>query len=278
MTRILNIGVAIMCLALLSAVLVVPVAAMHQDPNIQNSVETTALAPTVAFVSSQSTSVDPMVNGQATLQVNVVVTAPQGTADITGVQAMLTSADGSQTVALSGPDNAQSTTSSWSGDGIFAIPYWWASGPMSLTVTATTTEGLTGSATIAVQYTSALGVTVDTPSLDFGSLTYNQVSADQTATIHNSANTAITSVTGAATDWASDGTGSVMPASALHLSTPDTPMSNSDTTISGALGVQTSDSSLSSASMAFHVVVPGASDSFQMQGNYNSQTTLTAFA
>ena len=276
MARILNLGVCVIVIALLSAVLVVPVAATVVGPRINNSLETTPLAPTVVFTAGTDTSQVPSADSDATVHVQVTVTTPGGNADLSGVTAVIASADGQNTATATLTQTASSDAKTTTWDGDLAVPYWWSAGDMQITVTATTVEQLTGTATQSCTYASALGVTVDTPSLDFGAVTYGTTTGDQVATVHNNANTPISSITGTAYDWVSDGTGSTIPASALHLSTPDTPM-GTDTTISGVLGVQTT-SSLSSANIGFHVVVPGATSDFVLQGNYNSVTRVTAWA
>ena len=283
MARILNLGVCVIIIALLSAV--VPVAATmgRYDPVINNSLQTAAQAPTIVFTDQTVTSIVCNPDGTSGAYVQVTVATPNGNGELQGVSAVLTDGVNTLTVTLGRTGTTDAKTTTW--DGFFDVPYWFAPGDMQITATATTFEPLTGTATTTCTFGSALGITVDTPNLAFtsttgGPLTYGQTSSDQVATVHNSANSAISSVTGQATDWASDSSvGSTMPASALHLSTPDTPMSNSaDTTLSGALGVQTSAGTLSTANTAFHVLVPASSPDFTMDGNYSSVTSLTAWA
>ena len=125
---------------------------------------------------------------------------------------------------------------------------------------------------VTINYGSALGLTVDTPSLAFGTFAYATSTADQSLTIHNSANTPL-DVTGTATQWTSDAGGSNMPANALHATVngADTPLS--DTTATALTTGMTA-----SATIPMHVAVPALTDSFTMSGNYASTTTLTASA
>ena len=147
---------------------------------------------------------------------------------------------------------------------------------MNAVVTATTNEQLTGSDTCAITYTQAFGMQIQNQSLNFGALNYSDNSlttqgGPQVATLVNIANTPITSVTGVATDFSSDATGSPIAASALHAGVAS--MDNTvPTTVSGAIangGV---------SDVAWHVVIPASSADFTLNGNYASQSTLTAYA
>ena len=134
-------------------------------------------------------------------------------------------------------------------------------------------------------YLPAAGITVETPSINFGTLNYSQTTPAYNASFHNSANTPI-SVGASGTQFVSD----VLQASPVSMSalwgsstTNPSPQqmspiatlatSNVGTVSGGTGGFGTPPASVTSS---WYVVVPPASPSFVFIGNYTTTVVLTA--
>jgi hypothetical protein len=170
-------------------------------------------------------------------------------------------------------------------NGTFAY-YWPHAANYTVQFTINDINGRTGTGTsVALTYLPAAGITVETPSINFGTLNYSQTTPAYNASFHNSANTPI-SVGASGTQFVTDVfQGSNLPMSALWgwSSTNTTPQQMSPiatlaTSYAGSLNGGTGGQGTppSFQGTAWYVVVPPASPTFVFIGNYTTTVVLTA--
>lgn len=165
--------------------------------------------------------------------------------------------------------------------------YYWLHGTdYTVKFTLYDTGGKTDTqSSVALTYVPAAGLTVEGGAINFATLNYSATSSTSTSAIHNSANTPI-SVGATASDWQSDvNYASTVPISSLWGSSTSNPTAqqmspiatlatSSVGTLNGGTGGQGTPPA--SVTTSWYVVVPAASDTFVLAGNYTTSTSLTA--
>ena len=276
--------VAVLCLLALSSV---PALALSAG-NINMSFNTASSAPQIVSITPTATSVVCIPDGAATLSMTVVCFDAGGWQQLGALQAqakMGTTNAGPMVTFASSGTSIDAKDSAYVCNGTFAY-YWPHAANYTVQFTINDINGRTGTGTsVALTYLPAAGITVETPSINFGTLNYSQTTPAYNASFHNSANTPI-SVGASGTQFVSD----VLQASPVSMSalwgsstTNPTPQqmspiatlatSNVGTLNGGTIGFGTPPASVTSS---WYVVVPPASPSFVFIGNYTATTVLTA--
>jgi hypothetical protein len=275
--------VAVVCLLALSSV---PALALSNG-NINMSFNTASSAPQIVTITPTATSMVCTPDGYTPILMTVTCFDAGGWQQLGALQAQVkigtTNAGPVQTYTNAVAIDAKDATYAING----SAPYWWPHGTnFTVAFTINDINGRTGTGTsVALTYLPAAGITVETPSINFGTLNYSQTTPAYNASFHNSANTPI-SVGASGTQFVSD----VLQASPVSMSalwgsstTNPTPQqmspiatlatSNVGTVNGGTIGFGTPPASVTSS---WYVVVPPASPSFVFIGNYTATTVLTA--
>jgi len=275
--------VAVVCLLALSSV---PALALSNG-NINMSFNTASSAPQIVTITPTATSMVCTPDGYTPILMTVTCFDAGGWQQLGALQAQVkigtTNAGPVQTYTNAVAIDAKDATYAING----SAPYWWPHGTnYTAQFTINDINGRTGTGTsVPMTYLPAAGITVETPSINFGTLNYSQTTPAYNASFHNSANTPI-SVGASGTQFVSD----VLQASPVSMSalwgsstTNPTPQqmspiatlatSNVGTVSGGTGGFGTPPASVTSS---WYVVVPPASPSFVFIGNYTATTVLTA--
>ena len=276
--------VAVLCLLALSSV---PALALSAG-NINMSFNTASSAPQIVSITPATTSVVCTPDGVTWETMTVVCFDAGGWQQLGALQAQAkmgtTNAGPMDTFASSGT-SIDAKDSAYVCNGTFAY-YWPHAANYTVQFTINDINGRTGTGTsVALTYLPAAGITVETPSINFGTLNYSQTTPAYNASFHNSANTPI-SVGASGTQFVTDVfQGSNLPMSALWgwSSTNTTPQQMSPiatlaTSYAGSLNGGTGGQGTppSFQGTAWYVVVPPASPTFVFIGNYTTTVVLTA--
>jgi len=275
--------VAVLCLLALSSV---PALALSAG-NINMSFNTASSAPQIVTITPTATSMVCTPDGYTPILMTVTCFDAGGWQQLGALQAQVkigtTNAGPVITYTNAVAIDAKDATYAING----SAPYWWPHGTnYTAQFTINDINGRTGTGTsVALTYLPAAGITVETPSINFGTLNYSQTTPAYNASFHNSANTPI-SVGASGTQFVSD----VLQASPVSMSalwgssttnpTPQqmSPIATLATSYAGSLNGGTGGQGTppSFQGTAWYVVVPPASPTFVFIGNYTTTVVLTA--
>jgi hypothetical protein len=252
---------AILAVFLMLGVFTAPVLADNTG-SISNTLQTQNLAPTIISMTPQSQDLSGNPGNTVTATVTAVMYSPNGVGQlrIPNVDYELHGdTNNIMAATVSGPTPINSTSESF----VFTCSFSKDATPglYDVRTYAMTKDGLNSDrGIVTINLLPTLGITVNTPTLDFGKLAYDQTSATQVASVTSTSNVNLNvGVTPGA--WtSSDSAASSMDASVLHYSAFATAAPGSTVTSN------------------MQVVVPAASESFIMSGNYASTTTVVGSA
>jgi hypothetical protein len=275
--------VAIMCTLVFSSV---PTLAADTGA-INLGFNTAQSAPQIKTITPTATSLTCTPDGTTLLHFTVIGFSSGGWQQLARLEAQVmkgaVNAGPVITVAAGTQSGAKEAT--YAVDAVFQY-YWMHGSDYTVKFTLYNTNAQTDTqSSVALTYQPAAGLAVEGAAIDFATLNYSQTSSTATSAVHNSANTPI-NIGATASAWQSDvGWASVVPVSSLWGSstTNPTPQQMSPIATLATSGVGTLSGGTGGAgtppaavTTSWYVVVPAASDTFVLVGNYTTSASLTA--